>query len=105
MILGELIYSGIAYTAATPRGGSQAIFSVNVTQLTGGTLTITVQHRNASQNAETDWTTLVAFSGITSANGLNTATATDIKEEVRIKYDLSGTTNVARVFTFDPTWE
>jgi len=104
VILGELIYSGIAYTGASPRGGTKAIFSVDTSQITGGTLVVTVQHRNASQNADADWATLVAFGNIT-ATGLSTATASEIKEQVRIKYDLSGSTNVARVFTFEPVWE
>ena len=107
MMIGDLIMPGeVVYTPAVPRGGSQGVFSVTTLKVNGGTLTIEVQNKNYDQNSvSADWST------VGSSETATTATTTsmhrsDLKEQVRLKLSMSsGSTDWARVFVYDPSWE
>ncbi len=105
MLLGELIMPGeTVYTPAMPRGGSQAVFSYNVLKLNSGTITVTVQNKNYDEALDTDW--VANGAGDSGAAGINMFHREDVKEQIRLKITMSsGSTDWARVFVYDPTWE
>jgi hypothetical protein len=90
MVIGITLLKGDAASYYSPifaRGGQGAKFSVETFNITLSGFGITVQHKNV---ADTAWTTLVSFSSITAA-GVTDADATSIKEQLRFKYDCTGT--------------
>ncbi len=90
MLLGEMIHNAAStsvFTAPISRGGKTAMMSVDVTQLEGtATLAIEIQQKN---QADTTWTSMAAFANIT-AVGMGTKQADDVKEQVRLKFDVTG---------------
>jgi len=107
MLIGELIQKGeTVYTPGISRGGSKAVFSVNVLAINAGTLTIEVQEKNFSDNTDASWTS-VTGSGMTfTATGATAVTTSELKEQVRIKMAMSsGSSDWARAFVYEPSWE
>jgi len=105
MLIGDLVQKGeTVYTPGIPRGGSKAVFAVNVLAINAGTLTIEVQHKNFSDNTEASW---ASVAGMTfTATGVSTVTASDLKEQVRLELTMSsGSSDWARVFAYDPSFE
>jgi hypothetical protein len=107
MIIGTMLMkmNGLAcYSPTFGRGGNAAVFTCEVLDISGSspTLDIDVEHKNVEDTA---WTSLVAFSQITSV-GLKTAEDTGVKEQLRFKYPVGGTpaTNAVYFNMLAPVW-
>ena len=91
------------YSPVIPRGAESAVFSVEVLALiSGAALEVAVQYKNAEDTA---WTT---YASVISANavGVFTLEVTRIKEEVRLRYSVSGTNDTDTVYAnvLAPQW-
>ena len=95
---------GNEYTTAMPRQASSAVFAVNVIEVNGsGSMTIQVEHKNS---ADTTWSTASTNAGIT-ATGMQIEQVTDLKEQVRLKFALTGGVGNdvrMRVQPLQPSW-
>ncbi len=108
MIIGQVLHNSAsaAYTAPVSRGGSKAVFIVDVTQAEGTTptLAIEIQHKNQSENLKTEWVSIGAFSN-TTTTGVITAKAEELKEQVRLKCTVTGGASVwVRVEELPISW-
>jgi hypothetical protein len=92
----------VQYGPTFPRGGNAAVFAVEVFAAdAGAALTVIVEHKNAS---DTSWTTLATLAGLTA--GVNTQTATGIKEQLRLSFAVTGTNAWDSVYAnvLAPSW-
>lgn len=91
------------YSPEFGRGGLRAVFSIQTTHVGGsGTLTVTVQHRNADETSYTDVGATSAISTLTTT----TLEVSGLKEVLRIKFEVGGpgsTSAVAYVMP-PPQW-
>jgi len=90
------------YSPTFPRGGNAALFGEEIFEVDPAvSLTVVVQHKNIE---DTSWTNLVSLSSLTS--GVNTATASAIKELLRFAYTVNGTNPEDSVYsnTLAPSW-
>lgn len=105
MLIGELIQTSATavYSPPVPRGGAAGLFAVDALQVSTGSpsLAVDIEHKNY---ADTSWTTAGSFSAIT-ATGLSTQYVSGLKEEVRLKFTMSGAGEWERIFVLDPSWE
>ena len=90
------------YSPSFPRGGEAALFSLEVTHISGSpSLAVDVEHKNED---DTTWSSAGAFSAIT-ATGLATKDISGLKEELRIKFLPTGTDGEAfHVIVPAPAW-
>lgn len=91
------------YSPQFPRGGPSAVFAVEVYALTPSTaLNIAVQYKNLD---ETSWTT---HGSAISANaaGVYTLEVPDLKEEIRLRYSVTGSNATDTVYAdvLAPQW-
>lgn len=105
MLIGELIQTSTTpvYSPPVPRGGDTGLFAIDALQVSTGSpsLAVEIQHKNYS---ETSWGSAGAFSAIT-ATGLSTQSVSGLKEQVRLKFTMSGSGDWERIFVLDPSWE
>jgi len=77
---------GAQYGPTMPRGGDAVVFGVEILAADASTsLDMVVEHKNVE---DTSWTTLVTMSAMTS--GVNTATASGVKEQFRFAFTVNG---------------
>ena len=91
------------YSPSFPRGGEAAVFSIDVTHMSGGpTLNVAVEHKNVE---DTSWGTADSFSGITTT-GLATKDISGLKEELRLAFTFSAGSagNFFHVIVPAPAW-
>ena len=105
MIVGNYFrrFGGSAqYGPTFPRGGNAALFAIEIYAADAGTsLTVTIEHKNAS---DTTWTTLVTLAGLTA--GVNSQSASGIKEQLRISFVVTGASAGDSVYAnvLAPAW-
>jgi len=76
------------YSPSFPRGGEAALFSVEVLAKIGSpSLAIDIEHKNTE---DTTWSSAGAFTSIT-ALGVASQDISNLKEEIRIKFTMTGT--------------
>jgi hypothetical protein len=87
------------------RGGKAAVFGLDVLQAEGTSpsLAVEIQHKNLSENHSTSWASIGSFSGVT-GTGMITAKAENLKEQIRLKFTLSGTSAWMRVQMVPVSW-
>ncbi len=94
-----------AYTPPFPRGGSQAVLGFDLLERTASAiLAVEIQHKNS---ADTSWTSVGAF-GSTSTTGLKSAHVSQLKEQVRLEFEVTGGLNWderVRVKLLAPSWQ
>ena len=109
MLIGELLFNQPTtpvepvYTGTISRGGNSANFYVDVIQRSGSaTLEIDIEHKNFNED---DWTTAGSIGPI-SATGLTAkVTANNLREEIRLKVEVTGGTGAwMRVLFLPPVW-
>ncbi len=110
MLIGEYVIrlTGLdQFSAPFGRGGQNAMFSIDVLDVPGGSvqLNIDVEHKNLE---DTTWAVLGSFTAITTT-GVKTLTVAGAKEMLRFNYSLSagGAPNVYDTFyinTLAPVW-
>ena len=90
------------YSPSFGRGGEAALFSLDVTHLSGGpSLLVDIEHKNAE---DTTWSSAGAFASITTA-GLATKDISGLKEELRFSFLPTGTDGEAfHVIVPEPSW-
>jgi hypothetical protein len=104
-IMGELLFktsSEPCYSEAQTRGGKNATFYFDISQMEGTspTLTITPQHKNVVDDS---WTDLTAIT-ITTTGPSAASTDNDVREQVRLKFVVGGTNSWFRCFTLPIVW-
>lgn len=84
------------------RGGLSALFSLEVLIITATALGVIVEHKNLE---DTSFTTAGTFSSITST-GVKTLTVTGLKEEIRLKFTLTGSNayDAVHINVLAPAW-
>jgi len=76
------------YSPTFPRGGEAALFSVQTLAKIGSpALSIDIEHKNTE---DTTWTSAGTFASISTLN-LFSQDITGLKEEIRIKFTMTGT--------------
>ncbi len=108
MIVGTtIIHDGTGttpyYSPAFPRGGLAALFSLDVTHMSGSpTLSVAVQHKNAD---ETTWGAAGSFAAI-SGTGVATKDITGLKEEIRLNFTFTAGSagNFVHIVVAAPAW-
>jgi hypothetical protein len=92
------------YSPSFPRGGQAATFTVDVTHLSGGSVTfiVAVEHKNAD---DTTWSNAGTFSSIT-AIGVATKDVSSLKEEIRLAFNYTGGSagDFVHVVVAAPAW-
>ena len=90
------------YSPSFPSGGESALFSVEVLALIGTpSLAISVETKNTE---DTTWGVAASFTAITAA-GVATKDVSALKEEVRLKFTMSGTDGEAfNLLVPAPAW-
>ena len=90
------------YSPAFPRGGEAALFSAEVLAKIGSpSLSIDIEHKNTE---DTSWTSAGTFTAITTT-GVFTQDITGLKEEIRIKFTMTGTDGHAvNLLMPEPAW-
>jgi len=90
------------YSPSFRRGGEAALFSVEVLAKIGSpSLAIDVEHKNTE---DTTWSSASAFTSIT-ALGVASQDISNLKEEIRIKFTMTGTDGDAFNLLFPiPAW-
>jgi len=90
------------YSPSFPRGGEAALFSVEVLAKIGSpSLAIDVEHKNTEDTA---WSSAGAFTSITTL-GVASQDISGLKEEIRIKFTMTGTDGDAFNVLFpEPAW-
>jgi len=90
------------YSPSFPRGGEAAMFSAEVLAKIGGpSLSIDVEHKNFE---DTTWTSVGTFAAIGSV-GVSTKDLSGLKEEIRIKFTMTGTDGDAfNLLIPEPAW-
>lgn len=91
------------YSPSFPRGGLGAVFSLDVLALVSGAgLDMAVEHRNFE---DTTWT-LYGSAISASLTGVYTLNVTGLKEEVRLRYSVTGTSPTDTVYAnvLAPQW-
>ena len=105
MMIGELIQTSTTpvYSPPVPRGGDAGLFAIDALQVSTGSpsLAVDVEHKNYS---DTSWTTAGAFAAIT-ATGVTSKHISGLKEQVRLKFTMSGSGDWERIFVLEPSWE
>lgn len=105
MIVGQYyrrFSGGSQYSPTFARGGMAAVFAVEIFAADASTtLTVTVEHKNVE---DTSWTTLATLA--TMSSGVNTQTATAIKEQLRFAFVVNGTNAYDSVYAnvLAPAW-
>lgn len=90
------------YSPTFGRGGLAAVFAVEIFAVDASTtLTVVVEHKNED---DTSWTTLTTLS--TMSAGVNTQTATGIKEQLRYAITVNGMNGTDSVYAnvLAPSW-
>jgi hypothetical protein len=105
VLVGGYYRKGTGVTQYSPtfgRGGNAALFSVEILDCDGSTsLTVVIEHKNEE---DTSWTTLTTLSTMTS--GVNTQTASAIKEQLRYAITVNGANAWQTVYAniLAPAW-
>jgi hypothetical protein len=90
------------YSGVFSRGGSGALFSIEILACDASTsFTVVIEHKNIE---DTSWTTLATLAAMTS--GVNTQTATGIKEQLRFAFAVNGSNAYDSVYAniLAPAW-
>jgi hypothetical protein len=98
-----LVMGGTAlYSPSFGRGGEAALFSVETLAKIGSpSLAIDVEHKNTE---DTTWTSAGTFTAITTLT-VSTADISGLKEEIRIKFTMTGTDGDAfNLLIPSPAW-
>jgi hypothetical protein len=93
---------GPQYGPTMPRGGEAAVFGIEIFAVdAASSIDFSVEHKNIE---DTSWTNLVTMATLTS--GVNTATATAIKEQIRFVFVVNGGNAWASVYAnvLAPMW-
>lgn len=93
---------GAQYSPTFGRGGNAALFSVEILDCDASTsMTVVVEHKNED---ETTWATLATLATMTS--GVNTQTASAIKEQLRYAITINGASASLTVYAniLAPAW-
>jgi hypothetical protein len=91
------------YSPSFPRGGEAAVFSIDVTHVSGSPIMgVTVEHKNVE---DTSWGTADSFANIT-GTGLATKDISGLKEEIRLAFTFSSGAagNFFHVIVPAPVW-
>jgi hypothetical protein len=94
-----------AYTPPYSRGGSQAVFALDLLDRSvSGVLDVDIEHKNSD---ETTWASAGAFSSM-SSTGMASVHVDELKEQIRLKLGVTGGLSWAewvRVKLLDPSWQ
>ena len=90
------------YSPSFGRGGEAALFSAEVLGKIGSaSLSIDIEHKNTE---DTTWASAGAFTAIT-GTGVYTRDISSLKEEIRVKFTLTGTDGDAmNLLMPEPAW-
>ena len=105
VLIGGYYRRGTGATQYSPpfgRGGNAALFSCEILDCDASTsLTVVIQHKNAE---DTSWTTLATLATMTT--GVNTQTASAIKEQLRYAITVNGSLARQSVYAniLAPAW-
>lgn len=93
MFIGQVIFksSDPVYSPIFNRGGKNMTAYLDVSQAEGTTLQfdVDIEHKNTTEDS---WTVAGSFTQIT-GKGASNKSVTDVKEQLRFKYTLAGTSS------------
>ncbi len=105
MLLGEVIYTNTdpVYTPPIKRVSDKAAFTIEVLQVAGTSpsLAIDIEHKNFDESA---WASAGIFTALT-AVGVGAKTVSGLKEQLRLKFTMSGTNAWERIFVYEPNFQ